>query len=226
MATAIESAVDLADTNGDLDMEATASSGVLTLTQDDAGPNGNTEVTGTLRTAGGFFSNSIFFFSGGSTGDLADVFIEYYDTKQGAWYTPDSPHAPSGSATKNNYTANLLMYSCSPTEPMQVKTLGRLVFVFVRGRSPALFYLDPDNAPTSDDWRSGTAFGVSEDGSTGFPGPGVRPTFRDLDGGVQLGTLSLPLESSNQGGKAQIVLTPQSAEDQPFFDFAQPTLRS
>lgn len=226
MATAIESAVDLADTNGDLDMEATASSGVLTLTQDDVGPNGNTEVTGTLRTAGGFFSNSAFFFSGGSTGDLADVFIEYYDTKQGAWYSPDSPHAPSGSATKNNYTANLLMYSCSPTEPMQVKTLGRLVFVFVRGRSPALFYLDPENAPTSDDWRSGTAFGVSEDGSTGFPGPGVRPTFRDLDGGVQLGTLSLPLESSNQGGKAQIVLTAQSAEDQAFFDFAQPTLQS
>ena len=224
--TALAAAIDLADTNGELDIEATASTAQLQLSQDTAGAGGNTAISGTLIAAN-TVDNTSLSFTGGSGGSLSDVFIEYYDTKAAAHYSPNSPHAPGADAIPVNYTANLLMMACSSTEPMQVKTLGRLVYVFVRGRSPSVFFLDGENESDSADFRGGTVFGVTGDttspGQTGLPGPGIQPEFRDGDGGAELGSFNRPLDSSNQAGVGHVQLTGLSAEDSGLFGLTQPT---
>ena len=224
--TALTAAIDLADTNSELDIEATASTAQLQLSQDTAGTGGNTTITGTLA-GSKFTDSSSHAFTGGTGGQLSDVFIEYYDTKAAAHYSPNSPHAPGADAIPVNYTANLLMMGCSSTEPMQVKTLGRLVYVFVRGRSPSVFFLDGENDFDSANFRGSTVFGVTGDtttsGQTGLPGPGIQPEFRDGDGAAELGSFGRPLDSSNQAGVGHVQLTGLSAEDSGLFGLTQPT---
>ena len=224
--TALTAAIDLADTNSELDIEATASTAQLQLSQDTSGAGGNTAISGTLIAANIVDSTSLRF-TGGSEGSLSDVFIEYYDTKAATHYSPNSPHAPGADAIPVNYTANLLMMGCSSTEPMQVKTLGRLVYVFVRGRSPSVFFLDGENDPDSANFRGGTVFGVTGDtsspGQTGLPGPGIQPSFKDGDGGAELGAFPRPLDTSNQAGVGHIQLAVRTAEDEEFFALDQPS---
>ena len=163
----------------------------------------------------------------------ADVFIEYYDTGTKRWYTPNDPAGPGGSGKAVNYTAQLLMLECSPTDDMEVQTLGRIVYVFMKGRSPSIFHLDADNTPDTSTFNGSTVIGVTGDtttsGTTGIPGPGFQPTLLDLDQNLTLGGLPKPSTAAaattdRTPGEAQIVQSNKSAEDLlEQFSLTQPT---
>ena len=164
----------------------------------------------------------------------ADVFIEFYDEETTTWFTPNSPASPQGTGSGLNYTGQLLMLGCSATEPMSVETLGKLVYVFVRGRSPSVFFLDggpTDINPGTGNFNGAQCIGVTGDnstsGQTGVPGPGFRPDFLDLDRATELGTLPTPSTDDRRPGSAQLLQSSKSAEDLPelFGDFDQPGIR-
>jgi len=166
----------------------------------------------------------------------ADVFIEFYDTGADTpkWYTPNDPANPGASGSGLNYTGQLIMMGCSSTETMTVETLGRLVYVFVRGRSPAVFFLDggandvdPENAAFNGSQVIGVTGDNSTSGNTGVPGPGFRPNFLDIDRATEVGTLTIPSTDDRRPGSAQLVQSSKSAEDLPelFGDFDQPGIR-
>ena len=76
----------------------------------------------------------------------ADVFIDYIDTVRGEngskKYSPNDPEAAS-------FTKNLLMFNLTGDQvnaPMDVKVFGKLIYIFVEGRMPAVAYFD-DKAP-------------------------------------------------------------------------------
>ncbi len=166
----------------------------------------------------------------------ADVFIEWYDTgaETPKWYTPNDPADPGASGSGLNYTGQLIMMGCSSTETMTVETLGRLVYVFVRGRSPAVFFLDggandvdPENAAFNGSQVIGVTGDNSTSGQTGVPGPGFRPDFLDIDKATEIGTLPTPSTDDRRPGSAQLLQSNKSAEDLPelFGDFDQPGIR-
>mgnify|MGYP003108852330 FL=1 len=166
----------------------------------------------------------------------ADVFIEFYDTGAAIpkWYTPNDPADPGASGSGLNYTGQLLMLGCSSTEPMSVETLGRLVYVFVRGRSPSVFFLDggandvdPENAAFNGSQVIGVTGESSATGNTGVPGPGFRPDFLDIDQATVIGSLPTPDTNDRRPGSAQLLQSNKSAEDLPelFGDFDQPGIR-
>lgn len=164
----------------------------------------------------------------------ADVFIEFYDEETTTWFTPNSPASPQGTGSGLNYTGQLLMLGCSATEPMSVETLGKLVYVFVRGRSPSVFFLDggsTDINPGTGNFNGAQCIGVTGDnsttGNTGVPGPGFRPDFLDIDRATEIGTLATPSTDDRRPGSAQLLQSNVSAEDLPelFGDFDQPGIR-
>ncbi len=168
-----------------------------------------------FKTAYGFVYRVQYVNDGTPANDKSHVFIEYFDPDDNRWY---SPKAPNTSIT--NTTQNLLMYDLSgelATADMDVQTFGRLVYVFVRGRSPSLFYIDlgSDNATGG----TGTAadeivvIGVTGDnsstGNTGTPGPGQRPELVNFNEGQPLGELDT-VTGATVPGTAQVVLADEA----------------
>jgi len=147
----------------------------------------------------------------------ADVFIEYYDPDDSVWYTPTAPNGTSDASTTNE-TNNLLMYDLTGeliTAEMDVQVFGRLIYVFVKGRSPSLFYIDlgednTDDGSGADNIDAITVVGVtgsnSGTGNTGLPGPGLKPSLLSGPDAQDIGSMD-DETNANRPGKGQIVLT-------------------
>jgi hypothetical protein len=151
----------------------------------------------------------------GSAGEpLADVFVDFWHPGDAAWCQ-----------------GNLLMEGVSATAQMDVEVFGRLVYVFMAGRSPAMFYLDVDEEDLQDyvfgDFAGSSVSSSSVSSSSGsegtlcsqelvvigrvdqeppLPGPGFKPTLLSPDTATPLGTL-WTTGDPNRGGAGQVHLT-------------------
>lgn len=111
---------------------------------------------------------------------LADVFVDFWSSRTGEWST-----------------GNKIMEGVSPTDLFDVAAVGRLVYCFVKGRSPARFYVDDNEAVQ--------VLGQTDAGP--FPGPGIMPELISPEDVVTpLGTLSPPADT-DQPARGQVVLT-------------------
>ena len=160
--------------------------------------------------------------AGTPANNRSHVFIEYYDPDDNKWYTPSTPnYVESGSNTVANATGNLIMYNLAgdlATAEMDVEVFGRLVYVFVKGRSPALFYIDlgsPEGLPGGNSTEGDTVKVVGVTGSntgngnTGTTGPGERPELFNFSEGQPLGELDGPT-SISRAGRGQVWLTEET----------------
>jgi hypothetical protein len=92
---------------------------------------------------------------------FGDIFIDYYNSSTDTW-----THG-----TK-------IMQGIDVTKQMDVAVWGRLVYVFLEGRDPALFYLRDDTPDADTPTWVEVVIGLTSDGP--FPGPGPRPQIDDL----------------------------------------------
>lgn len=121
-----------------------------------------------------------------ATPTVSDVFIDYWDSDTSSW----NPGVK-------------IMDSVDAARQMDVAVYGRFVFVFVEGRSPALFHLVGRESPFTEQ-----VLGQNAD-TAPWPGPGKQPTLVEdskFDGDVMS-----PAEPSDQdvAGVAQFYLSPQ-----------------
>ena len=110
--------------NGTILVVWTAGTGKLTLTQTVKGSEGNTAITVSsgweARVDG---SMPLSFVGGADTGE-ADIFLDFYLAGCGTWSK-----------------GNLIKANVSTTEPMDVKSTGRIIMVAMSGVSPTAFYV-------------------------------------------------------------------------------------
>lgn len=124
-----------------------------------------------------------------------DVFIDYYSSETKVWRT-----------------GVRIMCNASKTAQMDVQVVGRFVFVFIEGRSPALFYLRGTGAPFTE-----TVIGETVDGP--FPGPGKRPGLLSPDQAGDLGSLKpTDIDNTLRSGTGQIILVDITPGNEPLLD--------
>lgn len=99
----------------------------VTLTQATVGESGDTAITVSSSWNSACSVNVPAKFTGGSTTDKADIFLDFYLAECDVYST-----------------GNVIKANISSTEPMDVESTGRMVFVGVRGVDPILFYVTED----------------------------------------------------------------------------------
>lgn len=115
----------------------------------------------------------------------ANLYIDYYVQGAGKWFYEDV------GAVKPNKQFG----SVSDGRDMSISVQGRLLYIFIEGQAPILFYLDP-NTPFASNTNTN-------------PGPGLQPEYiKNVDGTIAIG--SLTTVPSGQPGRAALHLT-QSA---------------
>ena len=87
---------------------------------------------------------------------MADIFIDYWNSSNQTW--------THGSK---------IMEAVDIDAQMSVSVFGRLVYVFLEGRDPALFFLEDSYPDSSEDTWVEVVIGMTASGP--FPGPGARP---------------------------------------------------
>ena len=117
-------------------------------------------------------------------GATADVFIDFYNTDDSTW-TYGEP----------------VMENVSITEPMDVSVFGRFVYVALRNRSPAAFYMQDSGSGTFDQIKI-----LGLDTSVDVPGPGYQPTLPNIEDSGTIGDLT-GTGHAKRYGAAQLILT-------------------
>lgn len=103
----------------------------------------------------------------------SDVFLTYWNSKTAAWVK-----------------GYLVMEDTLTTSQMGVQEQGRFVYVFVSGRTPAMFYVGSDNSTL-------VTFGkLSTDAG---PGPGKRPALLSYDHSYPMLTINSTLDNDRPG---------------------------
>lgn len=115
----------------------------------------------------------------GSGAVLADIFLDYWNSRLGTWST-----------------GNLVVESVEPDAPWSRVAWGRFVYVLVRGRGAAMFYIDPDNQALTK---------LGDDVLGPFPGPGKQPLLTSPEKASQLGSFD-GVPATERPGSGQIVL--------------------
>ncbi len=154
--------------------------------------------------------------SGNPSGEpgKADVFIDFWNSA-------------TDSLTSFGARGEILVEGVDPTAQMDVVVVGRLVYIFISGRSPSLFYIEAVDALVSFAGNTTSASGSTSSGqssrassytirklgrvSTGpFPGPGRQPILASPHYAVPLGTLPVPTAGMlhKRPLVGQVVLTP------------------
>jgi len=168
----------------------------------------STSVSNTSLTGSHSFSTGADLGSSTSSGNptglpgLADVFIDFWDS------TGD---AALGSSTTSSFGTKgyKLVDGVSPTAQMDVLVFGRLIYIFIQGRDPALFYVNAVAAVTAVSSVSSSVSGSTSPGTSGnaasytltklghtsagpFPGPGRQPLLISPQNATALGNLAVP----------------------------------
>ena len=182
----------------------------------------------------------------GTDDQRAEVFIDYIDIKR-------ADTASGGHNTNNLYTpadhedasdtGNLLMYNLTGDQidaPMDVKVFGKLIYVFVEGRMPAVAYFD-DKAFNDANYKGLIVRGVTEvtganggeaTNFRGFTGPGIRPQLFAQEAGSDFGTIGTDALSTTSfpstqnelspPGVGQVVITNKSPDESDLFAGGSP----
>jgi hypothetical protein len=142
---------------------------------------------------------------------LADVFVDFWNS--------------CCDGVNFGTTGEPLVQACSQTQQMDVAVFGRIVYVTIEGRSPALFYLREPDTPTSSSSLPSTSsrcdvrFEIKKIGETAippFPGPGKQPNLRSPEEAGALGTL-YSTEGAERPASGQVVLTRDGPKDSGLF---------
>ncbi len=156
--------------------------------------------------------------SSGGQSAVADVFIDFWDST-----------SQLGSTTSAFGTVGLkLMSGVSGLAQMDVQVFGRLIYVFVSGRDPALFYIKSIDEVQAVPSVTTSSSGSTSSGTSGnaasvefvhlglaqagpFPGPGRQPILKSPKNATPLGLLAVPNAtiSVNRPMVGQIVMTAQ-----------------
>ena len=181
-AAAIKLAIDHANGHTSSRFTVVVDTAKVTVTQVTEGTAGNTAVTSSTT-----FNDSCSVnpglpdnkFKGGSSTSEADIFLDFYLAECGVWSQ-----------------GNLIKSNISSTEPMDVESCGRMVFVGIRGSSPILFYVTDspvglDETSTSHDLvcPQGAFCTSSSDGSHYCPAT-ASLTFNDTDQAAYLSNIA------------------------------------
>jgi len=129
-------------------------------------------------------------------GASADVFIDYYSTQSETWTR-----------------GTMLMEDVSITDPIDVATFGRFVYVGMRNRTMGVFYIDEDlDGPTYTEVTLG-----ADEVNGPWPGPGLQPKFGGAQENpdlVSLGNVAEPSEDRRYGsGRVYLASLPPSSYD-------------
>ena len=177
----------------------------------------------------------------GSDDQRAEVFIDYIDIKRAnttsGGHNTNNIYTPADHEDASD-TGNLLMYNLTGDQidaPMDVKVFGKLIYVFIEGRMPAVAFFD-DKAFDDASYRGLIVRGVTEvtgnnggeaTNFRGFSGPGLRPSLFAQEAGVAFGTVGVNSLSTtafpdtqnelSPPGVGQVVITNKTPEDSGFF---------
>lgn len=143
----------------------------------------------------------------------ADIFVDFWNSG-------------TDSISTFGHKGEVIVEGVDPNAQMDVVVAGRLIYVFVSGRSPALFFVDVDEGQTSippvttsisgstssGRSSSATAFVLRKLGMTlagPFPGPGRQPTCISPKNATALGDLPVPTAGvlHKRPAVGQVVLT-------------------
>lgn len=146
--------------------------------------------------------------TGGLEG-TADVFVDFYDVTAQEWVT-----------------GTLVGEAVDPDAQMDVAVFGRLCYVFVEGRSPILFYVQPPpevgdatsgSLPSSSSDERARLVVLGRDGTPPLPGPGLKTELISPEAAGALGSI-VTTEDSLRPGRGQVVLTDVGPKELGLFE--------
>jgi len=110
---------------------------------------------------------------------LADIFVDYWNSRTASWTTGE-----------------IVAQAVDPETPWSRVAWGRFVYLLIKGRGSALFYVNPD---------TDALVKIGDDPAGSFPGPGKQPLLKSPEVAVPLSTFD-ETPTDDRPAAGQIVL--------------------